>query len=308
MQARPTVSYTSSWSSSRESICRGSCTCGGPLAIADACEIVRQAAVGLQHSHEHGLVHRDVKPSNLMLATAGVVKVLDLGLARLQVATYSDGEATASGQIVGSPDYMAPEQGSNSQEADARADIYSLGCTLYFLLAGRPPFGNEGYNTLLQKVMAHAKEEAVPIQHLRPDVPSQVTAILDCMLAKNPADRYSTAAEVALALIPPSAGSNLIGLLENRRTLRPAAQTARNAPGPALRKNLPKSSGASAVPVGMSTRKLWLIGLGLLALVVALVVWVQRPEKINRCGAIAPPEAGWHRIGQVAHRPRRRST
>ena len=162
---------------------------GGPLGVADACEIVRQAAIGLQHAHEHGLIHRDVKPSNLMLATSGVVKVLDLGLARLQAEAWSDGEATASGQIIGSPDYMAPEQGSNPREADARADVYALGCTLYFLLAGRPPFGSKGHDTLMQKVMAHANEDAMPIQQLRPDVPSPLAAILDTMLAKNPANR-----------------------------------------------------------------------------------------------------------------------
>ena len=103
----------------------------GPLDVADACEVVRQAAIGLQHVHEHGLVHRDVKPSNLMLTTTGVVKVLDLGLARLQVEEYGHGDATASSQIMGSADYMAPEQGSNPRDADARADVYSLGCTLF---------------------------------------------------------------------------------------------------------------------------------------------------------------------------------
>ncbi len=122
----------------------------GPLEVANACEIIRQAAVGLQHAHEHDLVHRDVKPSNLMLTTTGVVKVLDLGLARLQEAC-GDGDATASGQIMGSADYMAPEQGSNPRDADARADVYALGCTLYFFLAGRPPFGDQRHRTSLQK-------------------------------------------------------------------------------------------------------------------------------------------------------------
>ena len=203
---------------------------GGPLEVADACEIVRQAAIGLQHAHEHGLVHRDVKPSNLMLATSGVVKVLDLGLARLQAETWSDGEATASGQIIGSPDYMAPEQGSDPRTADARADVYALGCTLYFLLAGRPPFSRKGHDTLLRKVAAHANEEALPIQQLRPDVPDQVAAILDKMLAKTPIDRCSTA-EVIQSLTPFCAGNDLGRLFTNRRVIPPAIQAERTFPG-----------------------------------------------------------------------------
>ena len=163
-----------------------------------------------------------------MLATDGIVKVLDLGLARLQVEACSDGEATASGQIIGSPDYMAPEQGSNPRQADARADVYALGCTLYFLLAGRPPFGNKEHNTFLEKVMAHANKDVMPIQQLRPDVPTQLAAILDGMLAKDPANRCPTAAEMARSLTPFCTGSDLIGLLRiarqflrQRRPIRP---------------------------------------------------------------------------------------
>ena len=202
----------------------------GPLAIADACDIVRQAAVGLQHAHEHGLVHRDVKPSNLMLTATGVVKVLDLGLARLQAEACSDGEATASGQILGSADYMAPEQGSNSREVDARADVYALGCTLYFFLAGRPPFGDQRHNTFVKKVMAHAGEDIPPLNAIRPDVPAPLMAVLNKMLAKSPASRFPTAAEVAESLTPFCAGNDVVGLLRSREwpvRLRPWRRASR---------------------------------------------------------------------------------
>ena len=109
----------------------------GPLPVADACEITRQAALGLQHAHAHNLVHRDLKPSNLMLTADGQVKILDLGLARLLLREPGAGELTGSSQLLGTPDFMAPEQCLDARAADARSDLYSLGCTLYTLLIGR---------------------------------------------------------------------------------------------------------------------------------------------------------------------------
>ena len=197
----------------------------GSLTLADSCDIVRQAAIGLQHIHEHGLVHRDVKPSNLMLTTSGVVKVLDLGLARLETETCNDIAATVSGQLMGTADYMAPEQGSNPRDADAKADVYSLGCTLYFFLAGRPPFGDRRHDTFLQKVLRHIHEQVVPIEQIRTDVPGSLTAILNKMLAKNPADRCATAAEVSELLIPFSSGANLTRLLTDGPTVPQKALT-----------------------------------------------------------------------------------
>ena len=131
----------------------------GPLPIPDACELIRQAAVGLQYANERGLIHRDIKPSNLMLNREHQVKILDLGLALLKADQLAGGDAaaakevgkelTASQQIMGTASYMSPEQANDSHQVDTRADIYSLGCTLYKLLTGRPPFGGADCRTPL---------------------------------------------------------------------------------------------------------------------------------------------------------------
>ena len=181
----------------------------GPLTVVDACETVRQAALGLQYAHEHGLVHRDVKPSNLMLTTDRQIKVLDLGLAKLAEDAAVAGDMTSAGQVLGTGDYIAPEQGENPRQADARADIYSLGCTLYYLLTGQAPFSGPQYATFMQKIMAHAKEPVPPIQTLRSDIPEGVVAILERMLAKAPEGRFQTAAELVDVLTAYAAGSDL---------------------------------------------------------------------------------------------------
>lgn len=184
----------------------------GPLAIADACEAARQAALGLQCAHEHGLVHRDVKPSNLMLNRQGQVKVLDLGLARLHTPALA-GQTTATGLAMGTPDYMAPEQASDSHAVDIRADIYSLGCTLYKLLTGEEPFGGPQYRTLLAKMTAHRDERPPSVRQFRSEAPEGLLAVLERMLAKSPERRFATPAEVAEALSPFSAGADLTSLL-----------------------------------------------------------------------------------------------
>jgi hypothetical protein len=180
----------------------------GPLSLSEACEVVRQAAFGLQHIHEQGLVHRDVKPSNLMLTPQGQVKVLDLGVARLLKPNQGphEGPISAYGQFLGTLDYMAPEQCADSRSADIRSDIYSLGCTLYFLLAGRPPFAPPDFQSIYQKMKAHAEVPAPSIRNLHPNSPPALAAILERMLAKDPAGRFSCPAEVALALQPFAAG------------------------------------------------------------------------------------------------------
>ncbi len=175
----------------------------GPLPVARACEVVRQAALGLQHAHERGLVHRDVKPGNVLVTPAGAVKVLDFGLA--QFAAEAPAEApSGSAPLVGTPDYVAPEQARDPADADARCDVYGLGGTLYFLLTGQPPFPG---GTVLQKLLAHQDDTPRPVAELRPDVPPALAALLDRMLAKDPGRRPPTAAAVAedlLRLTPPA--------------------------------------------------------------------------------------------------------
>jgi serine/threonine protein kinase len=193
----------------------------GKLPIAEACEIIRQAAVGLHDAHQHGLVHRDIKPSNLMLTPAGAVKILDLGLALLHAGQTPGVEMTSSGQPMGTADYMAPEQVSDAHAVDLRADIYSLGCTLYRLLTGEAPFAGPAYKTSFDKMLAHLQTPVPAVAQIRPEVPADLAAVLDRMLAKDPGQRFATADEVVRALAPFTAGSDLGRL---------AAEAARSAP------------------------------------------------------------------------------
>ncbi|HZT81193.1 MAG TPA: serine/threonine-protein kinase, partial [Gemmataceae bacterium] len=204
----------------------------GPLPAAEACDYVRQAALGLQHAHERGMVHRDIKPGNLLLTRSGVVKVLDMGLARFRSAAVeesSGGALTQDGAVMGTVDYIAPEQAMNSRGVDIRADIYSLGCTLYHLLAGRPPFPD---GSSLEKLLKHRLEEPVPVERLRPEVPPGVAAVVRRLMAKRPEDRYPTPAEAAAALAgAPSAPPGSPPPVGRRRTdvLPPPAPAASQA-------------------------------------------------------------------------------
>jgi serine/threonine protein kinase len=169
----------------------------GPLPVAMACDYVRQAALGLQHAHERGVVHRDVQPSNLLLqAREGRVKVADFGLARLRDALAGPSDLTRLGRVVGTLDYLAPEQ-IESGAVDGRADLYGLGCALYFLLTARPPFPG---GSATQKLLRHLRQEPQPLWELRPDVRPAVAAIVHRLLAKRPGDRYQTAGELAAVL------------------------------------------------------------------------------------------------------------
>lgn len=170
----------------------------GPLEFATAVDIIRQAADGLHHAHDHGLVHRDVKPENFLIDADGQVKLLDLGLARFFQS--SDEESLTikhDEKVLGTADYLAPEQAVDSHKVDLRADIYSLGCTFYYALTGHPPFTD---GSLVQRLLAHQTRKPPSVKYDRPDAPDELLAILDKMMAKRPADRYQSAADVTDAL------------------------------------------------------------------------------------------------------------
>lgn len=192
----------------------------GPLPVAEACELVLQAALALQHAHEHDLVHRDVKPSNLMLTRDGNVKVLDLGIALLQTDEPITSELTGTGQIMGTLDYMAPEQLDNTHAVDIRADVYGLGATLYKLLCGSPP----ATDSQSQFRMPGESVPPVPnIRTIRADIPKPLAAVIERMLAPNPDNRPATPAAVANELEPFAVKSNLPQL-----ALAAASDTPRN--------------------------------------------------------------------------------
>ncbi|HKB00883.1 MAG TPA: bifunctional serine/threonine-protein kinase/formylglycine-generating enzyme family protein [Gemmataceae bacterium] len=200
----------------------------GALPVEEAGRVIRAAARGLHHAHERGLVHRDVKPSNLILAEDGTVKVLDLGLALLHQPVSGDGTAeptqlSAERGVIGTNDYMAPEQWRNSSKVDARADQYSLGCTLYYLLTGEPPFARHTGGTHYEKMEAHLTRPAPDPSGSRPEVPAELDAVVRRMLAKAPADRFGSMAGVIDALAP-FAGDPDSG---ERATLRPPARPRR---------------------------------------------------------------------------------
>ncbi|MCS7305151.1 MAG: protein kinase [Thermoguttaceae bacterium] len=258
----------------------------GPLPITEACELARQAAVALQFIHQRGLVHRDIKPSNLILTIAAqqppiqngflpegrrssppaVVKVVDLGLARLLEGFPNGKELTMEGRMMGTADYISPEQAIDSRKADPRSDLYSLGCTLYALLAGKPPFAGPGYTATMQKLTAHLRDVPRPIRELRPDVPEGLARIIERLMAKRPADRYATAAEVAEALTPFAQGANLAALLQQAKqvpssaAMSGSARSSREVPtDPAVRSALVATDGQAAPAVSAPVSPIFLV-------------------------------------------------
>jgi WD40 repeat protein/serine/threonine protein kinase len=195
----------------------------GKLPLAEACEYIRQAALGLAHAHDHGMIHRDIKPANLLVSasplskggpggvapptpdspTTPIVKILDFGLARLANETHGDTALTQTGQIMGTPDYIAPEQARDTKAADIRSDIYGLGCTLFRLLAGEVPFKGK---SAMEKLMARALEEAPRIRSLCPDLSVEFDDCVARMMARDPAARFQTPAEVVAAMAHFAAG------------------------------------------------------------------------------------------------------
>jgi eukaryotic-like serine/threonine-protein kinase len=182
----------------------------GALPVHVACSYIRQAAMGLQHAHDQGLVHRDIKPSNLLVVAGekrqygprNLVKILDMGLARSTVDETGDNlstELTRTGTVVGTPDYMSPEQAKNSSAVDHRSDLYSLGCTFYHLLTGEVVFPN---GNPLEKLLQHQMDAPRPIQLVRMETPAEVASIVQSLLAKKPEHRFQSGAALAHALEP----------------------------------------------------------------------------------------------------------
>jgi serine/threonine protein kinase len=200
----------------------------GPLSVADACEVICQAARGLAHAHERGLVHRDIKPSNLRIDRSGVVKLLDFGLAHMSAGQTM---LTNPGQIIGTLDFVAPEQLNDARNVDGRADIYSLGCTLWFLLTGMPPFGGPEYSTPASKIKGHLADPPVSpaIQHGK--MPSSVVSTLERMMLKEPSERYAAPSQVVAKLAPYAKSADTRALMSELVAPPPNGRRQQNAVG-----------------------------------------------------------------------------
>jgi serine/threonine protein kinase len=251
----------------------------GPLPVGQACEFARQATLGLQHTHERGIVHRDIKPSNLIVTPAAsgaapVVKILDFGLARFESETEGANKTrlTKIGQIMGTVDFIAPEQADNPRKADIRADIYSLGCTLFYLLTGQIPFPG---GDMITKIAARLGEQPPSPRAYRPDIPPALESVMAKMMARHPGQRYQTPAEVAAAL-EPFAGVGAQGLTAARRPAKGMAE-----PPPDATEETDSSEAAAVQqiirtaprkqPVSLGRYWPWLAG-GAAAVIVAVVV------------------------------------
>jgi serine/threonine protein kinase len=253
------------------------------LSVAVACELVRQAALGLQAAHERGLVHRDVKPSNLMLARANSgarVVVIDWGLVKRTGANAAPAdELTALYAVLGTPDYVAPEQVRDASSVDVRADVYSLGTTLYCLLAGRPPFYDR---PAANKLQAHEREAFPPLDRLRADLPPGLPAVLAKMVEKDPRRRYASAGAAAEALQPfcaaPSALPALLGA----------------SAGPPSPPPLPQRRRRLAVPLAAAAGLLLLVGLVLSLLLRSKPVVGRTEPAAPADGADAPVSMAGH--------------
>ncbi len=161
------------------------------MPVEQALDCILQAARGLEYAHAQGIIHRDIKPSNLILDHDGTLKLLDLGIARFQPlpSAESADDLTKTGCVLGTVDYMAPEQAMNTRRADHRADIYSLGCTLHFLLTGQPVFGGE---TVMERIVAHREHSVPSLRKACPTAPPWLDAVFRKMVAKKPEDRYQS--------------------------------------------------------------------------------------------------------------------
>ncbi|MEX2213794.1 MAG: SUMF1/EgtB/PvdO family nonheme iron enzyme [Phycisphaeraceae bacterium] len=245
----------------------------GRLPIPQAIDIILQAARGLAYAHSKGIIHRDIKPANMLIAGDGTVKLLDMGLARIEHelsdSASSSGELTLTqeGRLMGTVEYMAPEQAADAHSADARADIYSLGCTLYRCLTGKLPYSG---TTSMQKIIAHREQPIPLLKAERPEVPAELEAIYMRMVAKRAEDRFQSMREVIAALdaltpLPLREGPGEGQVSRSSRTSAsahhpqsptPAPQTSRPTPAPPSDPDAPttdaQTNGAAGTPIGLS--------------------------------------------------------
>lgn len=247
----------------------------GPLAVPQACRCIRQALAGLQEAHRHHMVHRDLKPQNLMLTPKGIVKILDFGLAKVRGSQR--GQLTREQALMGTPHYMAPEQALDAAQADIRADIYSLGCTLYYLLTGAPPFNDP---TEMKVLLAHQREQPRMLHEVRPDVPRELSDVVARMLEKDPAKRPQTPDEASRELRAFTVGQTVDAVAKPLDPI-PAAAIAGQAEFdfalPDAAPSVRRRGGASQPQtIGkLSRRAMWMTGaVSLLSLLLLFAAWL----------------------------------
>ncbi|MAG93806.1 MAG: hypothetical protein CMJ48_08670 [Planctomycetaceae bacterium] len=260
----------------------------GPLPINDACDIIYQTAIGLHHAHENALVHRDIKPSNIMLTRSGVAKLLDMGLARVTWDEDPAGEQlTGAGQICGTIDFMPPEQWESTHDVDARGDLYSLGCTLFYILTGSVPFGGASYRSVAKKMKAHLLEAAPAVTSIRAEIPAELGQIVAKTLLKQPSERFATSLEFAEALQQFRTDCNPAALVDGKATpgtLPTPAPSSSNLAQP-LSNSSSQTLEAEVARKSKAAIAGWVVGAAGFVLAMTAVIGVM----FNRGGGETPP-------------------
>lgn len=267
----------------------------GAFPIADACEIIRQAALGLAYVHSSGIVHRDIKPANLLLSKAGEVKVADLGLACMHDLVESE-LLTAHGAVLGTYDYMSPEQAKGGK-VGPESDIYSLGATFFRLLTGKPIFTGPGYNSSAKKLYGHINDPPPRLTAMRSSIPPVLDELMDRLLAKDPSGRPPSANEVIDVLGPLSKGARLAALLQSEASPPAAENTTQTLDSGATKERAapePRKKQIAASWIGRSS----LVVLGGLA-VLWLTAQTRKPES-GQADNVPPPASGAERLSLAA--------